>query len=273
VNLSPDGEHAAATRYNSGTTLSVVWLLDFSRDISTRFTFGSSASSAGVWSPEGSRIIFTSNRDGNYNLYEKPASGARDEELLLKSDEEKHPTSWSRDGRFLLYFSLDPKTKADLWILPLEGDKKPFPFLRTDFDERYGRFSPDGRWIAYVSDESGRNEIYVRSFSPDGTAPGVSGKWQISNDGGNLPRWRGDGRELYYLTSDRKLMAVEVTTNPVFRAGIPKALFQTTVGTTGSLSTWDVSADGKRFLMPAPSAASAQQPFAVVLNWQAALKK
>lgn len=252
-----------------------MWLLDFSRGTSTRFTFGSSVATAAVWSPDGSRIIFASSREGNLDLYQKLASGARDEELLLKSSENKLPTSWSHDGRFLLYYAIDPKTKADLWVLPLNGDKKPFPFLRTEFNEQYGRFSPDGRWIAYSSDESGRDEIYVRSFSPDaaGTASAAGGKWLISNGGGTQPRWRGDGRELYYLAPDGKLMAVQVTTSPVFQAGVARILFQAPPTISASTPRWDVTGDGKRFLLPAPTAQSAQAPITVVLNWQAALKK
>jgi len=276
VDLSPDGTHAAVSRIDALDQNRFVWLLDFSRGTSTRFTFGSASAVDAVWSPDGSRIIFASGPDGAYNLFQKLVSGARDEELLLKSPEGKLPTSWSRDGRFLLYTTVGTKAKNDLWVLPLEGDKKPFPFLRTDFNEDNGRFSPDARWIAYVSDESGHREIYVRPFSPDsnGTASGAGGKWLISNAGGTNPRWRGDGRELYYIAPDGKLMAVEVTTNPVFRVGVPKVLFQAPpLVSYLSFSQWDVTADGKRFLLPAPTAQSAQVPFTVVLNWQAGLKK
>ena len=202
----------------------------------------------------------------------------KDEELLLKSSEDKLPTSWSRDGRFLLYTTSDPKTrKSGLWVLPLEGDKKPFPFLRTEFNNEDGQFSPDGRWVAYFSDESGRNEIYVRTFSPDSTAAAsdTGGKWLISTGGGSEPRWRGDGKELYYLAPDGKLMAVEITTNPVFRAGAPNALFQTPP--QGAFTTlgysWVLTPDGKRFLFLAPVEQTGQAPFTVVLNWQAGLKK
>src|SRR5208282_1505365 len=207
-----------------------LWLVDFSRGTSTRFTFGPSSGRRAIWSPDGHRIIFASNRSGVFDLYQKQASGVKDEELLLKSSEDKYPTSLSRDGHFLLYQASDPKTtKTDLWVLPLEGEKKPLPFLRTEFSNYDGQFSPDGRWIAYVSDESGRNEIYVRTFSPDSAAAAsdTGGKWLISTGGGSGVRWRGDGKELYYLAPDRKVMAVEIAANLVFRAGVPKALFQT----------------------------------------------
>jgi eukaryotic-like serine/threonine-protein kinase len=272
--LSPDGTRAAVTRSDlSGA----VWLVDFSRGTTTRFTFGDSISLFGTWSPDGSRIVFASNRSGVMDLYQKLASGVKDEELLLKSSENKFPTSWSRDGRFLLYRTSDPKTnKYDLWVLAFEDVKKPFPFLSTEFNNAEGGFSPDGHWVAYVSDESGRYEIYVRTFSPNSTAEvsDTGGKWLISTNGGNQPRWGGDGKELYYLAPDRKLMAVEIATNPVFRAGAPKALFQTPPSGTSTIeSSWDLTPDGKRFLFAVPTEQTVQAPFTVVLNWQAGLKK
>jgi len=176
----------------------------------------------------------------------------------------------------LLYTAADPKGNYGLWVLPLGGDKKPFPFLRTEFNERSGQFSPDGRWVAYSSDESGRDEIYVRAFSLGSgeTGTGAEGKWLISNNGGILPRWRADGKELYYRTLDGTLMAVEVKTGPVFEAGIPKILMQAPLITVLKISpTWDVSPDGKRFFFPTPATESAQAPFTVVLNWPSLLKK
>jgi Tol biopolymer transport system component len=273
--LSPDGARAAVGRISSQSSIPAIWLLDFSRGTSTRFTFGSSGAEYAVWSPDGTRLILASNQSGVMDLYQKSASGATDEQLLLKSTEDKFPTSWSRVGRLLLYTAEDPETKADLWVLPLEGDKKPFPFLRTEFNEQDGQFSPDGRWVAYSSDESGRMEVYVRPFSKESTgASGTGGKWLISNGGGSNPRWRGDGRELYYTALDEKLTAVEVTTNPVFQAGVPKALFQAPVlFSSSAFGRWDVTADGKRFLFGTPAAQSAQVPFTVLLNWEAALKK
>jgi Tol biopolymer transport system component len=277
LTLSPDGTRAAVTRLDSPGLIAALWLLDLSRGTSTRFTFGAnSVESLGAWSPDGSRIIFNSSPGGVYDLYQKLTSGVKDEELLLKSSESKHPESWSRDGRFLLYETLDPRTtKEDLWVLPLEGGNKPLPFLRTEFNNNEGQFSPDGRWVAYVSDESGRTEIYVRTFSPDSmtAASDRAGKWLISTGGGNGPRWRGDGKELYYLASDGKLMAVEIATNPVFRAGVPKALFQAPQSVSTIQHWWDLTSDGKRFLFPARAGQVAQAPFTVVLNWQAELKK
>jgi len=218
-----------------------------------------------VWSPDGSHIIFSSNRDGQFNLYQKPANGVKDEEVLLKSGENKYPASWSRDGRFLLYTVIHPKTKNDIWVLPMEGGRKPLPFLVTEFNEGNSRFSPDGHWVAYASDESGQYEVYVRSFSMNsaGTAVEAGGKWQISNGFGVNPRWRGDGRELYYRSREGRLMAVEIATNPAFRAGMPQPL--------GIFADAWESPDGKRFL--ARAAKNGPQSYTVVLNWQAGLKK
>jgi Tol biopolymer transport system component len=198
VALSPDGTRVAVSK-TSGQAANI-WLLDLTRDTSTKFTFGSAVDTAPVWSPDGSRIVFSSNRDGQFNLYQKPASGVKDEEVLLKSSEAKYPWGWSRDGRFLLYSVNNPKTKSDTWVLPMEGDKKPFPFLVTEFNERGARFSPDGHWVAYDSDESGPNEVYVRSFTMNSAGKvEVGGKLLISNGVGVDPRWRGDGRNFITL--------------------------------------------------------------------------
>jgi serine/threonine protein kinase len=272
---SPDGARVAFSEFTSsaGAAGFGLWILDVSRGTSTRLTFGSGAADA-VWSPDGKQIIFDSRQDG---LYEKPTSGAKDEKVLLKSSDHLLPTSWSRDGRFLMYTTRDsgPNAKAALWELPLEGDKKPVPFLRTEFNEQDGRFSPDEHWVAYTSDESGRDEVYVRPFSLGAAeaASGAGGGLLISNGGGTEPRWRGDGKELYYRALDGKLMAAEIALTPAFHAGIAKALFQMPPegGPSAGLSTWDVAPDGKRFLMPVPQ--STTTPFTVVLNWQAGLKK
>ncbi len=267
--LSPDGARVAFSQF--GTSRNGIWMLDVSRKTSTRFTFDPAVTSP-VWSPDGSRVVFSSYTNGY--LYQKLTSGAKDEEPLVKSSENKLATSWSRDGRFLLYTATDPKTKGDLWVLPFGGDKKPVAFLRTEFDERDGHFSPDGHWVAYTSNESGRNEIYIRAFSPDSVAApsDTGGKWLISTDGGTDPRWRGDGKELYYRGTGGRLMAVEIATNPTVRAGIPQVLFVVPPeGGPAQGSRWDVTSDGKRFLIPVGESTST--PFTVVQNWRAGLKK
>ena len=260
VSLSPDGSRAVSSRNLEGQA-SNLWVTDLLRGTSARFAPGSTSDLNPIWSPDGNRILFSSNPERPFNLYQKPADGVKDTEVLLSSGEDKLPTSWSRDGRFLLYTVIHPKTLNDIWVLPLEGDRKPAPFLVTEFNEQAARFSPDGNWVAYVSDESGQAEVYVRSFSM-----GSGGKWLISNGGGSAPRWRGDGRELYYAAPGGRLQAVDIVTSPVFRPGTPQPLGLTTV------EAWDASPDGKRFLVAAPKPGK-PEPFTVVLNWQAGLKK
>jgi len=215
-----------------------------------------------------------------FSIDQKSASGVKDEELLLKSSDNKMPTSSSNDGRFLLYTAIDPKTKDDLWVLPLERADKPIAFLRTEFNELDGRFSPDTRWVAYVSDESGSNEIAVRGFSKEsGTSSETGGKWQVSQGGGTAPRWRGDGNELYYRSPDGKIMVAVVTAGTLFQSGTPRPLFQAPPDLSAAsiqvipLSTWDVTSDGSRFLLTAPAAERTPTPFTVVLNWPSLLKK
>jgi len=268
IALSPDGTRVAYSR-KSGPN-SNIWLLDLSLGTSTRFTFGSTIDSTPVWSADGKRIIF---RSGN-GLYEKPVSGVKDAELLLESSTMSHADSWSRDGRFLLYDLRDPQTSFDIWLLPLEGDRKPVPFLVTKFNEGGARFSPDGQWVAYLSDESGHMEIYVRSFAMNsgGTAVEAGGKWQVSNGFGFLPRWRGDGRELYYNARDGQPMAVEIATTPEFKSGKPQPLGFATEHRSYSGVLWDNTADGRRFLVAATKD-NKPEPYTVILNWQAGLKK
>jgi Tol biopolymer transport system component len=283
VVLAPEGQRAFT--FNSGVANFSLHMLDFSRGTTTPFTFASSPAGErtadAVWSPDGSRVIFVSS-EGFTSLYEKPASGSTDEVLLVKSDSVKHPRSWSRDGRLLFYDSYDSRTgRSRVWVLPLEGDRKPKPVLQGDFNVGGAELSPDGHFIAYASDESGLSEIYVGAFSQDSVVRGsnTGGKWQVSSAGGTDPRWRGDGKELYYLTRDAKVMAVGITTIPSFQSGPPKELFQGPPLNypfgVARPSQWGVTSDGKRFLMVAPSAndAAVQPKITVVLNWQAALKR
>ena len=269
VALSLDGTRAAVSRLDANPAL---WLVDLSRGTAARFTFGSSAALLGTWSPDSTRIIFASG--STMDLYQKSASGVRDAELLLETNEPKWPMNCSQDGRFLLYTTMNPKTtKRDLWLLPLEGEKTPFPLLSTEFNHRNGQLSPDGRWLAYTSDESGRDEVYVRTFSPESSgAASDEGKWLLSTHGGSEPQWRGDGKELYYLAPDRNVMAVECVTTPVFVAGPPKALFAAPQSTATFPYGWDVTPDGKRFLFSAQEEQK-EAPFTVVLNWTSLLKK
>jgi Tol biopolymer transport system component len=195
---------------------------------------------------------------------------------LLKSNEFKFPYDWSLDGHFLLYSVLG-NGALDLWVLPLRGPEdapgKPQPYLTTEFNEHQGRFSPDGRFVAYTSDVSGRNEIYVQPF-PEAS----HGKWVVSSGGGVEPRWRHDGRELFYISADSKMMAVEVTTSPTFQVAGSKVLFQAPIwggGAVNNVTRYDVTADGKKFLINSGAAEVEAQaaPITVVLNWPQLLKK
>jgi Tol biopolymer transport system component/predicted Ser/Thr protein kinase len=273
VALSTDGKQAAVARIDFQTRRQGnLWLLDLTRGgASTRFTFDASVDDFPIFSPDGSRIVFASTRDGTRNLYQKFTSGVKDEEPVLKSDEGKHPYSWSRDGRFLLYSVVTPKTKTDVWILLMDGSQKRMPFQATEFNEDAAQFSPDGRWIAYQSDESGRSEVYVREFSlgSDGK-PEATAKHQISAGGGTATDWRDDGKELIYLSLDQRTwMSVAIATKPVFQASPAKALGQLPSGITAGA----VTADGQRFLVAAPANQSGPQQFTVVLNWPAAVRK
>ena len=280
--LSPDGTRVVFDRNDprvAGRGLgglrgnTDIWLHEFSRGTSTRLTFDPGYDWMAVWSPDGNRIIFVSDRDGFFNLYQKVSSGAGIEEGLLKSSGTKYPYDWSQDGRFLLYAVA--AQKYDLWVLPLTGDdRKPMPYLQTESSAFQARFSPDSRWVAYTSDESGKYEVYVRPF------PAASGgKWMVSRGGGNQPRWRRDGKELFYISADSKLMAVDVAAaSGTFQAGIPKALFAAPIwggGATNNVTRYDVTADGKKFLinsLPTETTATPSSPITVVLNWQQTLQ-
>jgi len=277
--LSPDGKRLAAAKIDprSGGETGI-WLLDLLRGVSTRFTFDKAPDSAPVWSPDGSRVAFAAYRAGGNGIYQKSTNGAGKEQALVSvTGDEKSPDDWSRDGRFLLYTQQDPRTHADLWVLPLAGDGTPSgtatPFANTAFSESQGRFSPDTHWIAYASDESGRSEIYIQPFP---APPSGGSKTPISRDGGSQPRWRRDGKELFYSSPDGKLIAVDVTEGPIFKAGAPKTLFQLPVAQIGhneggvQVLGWDIAPDGKRLLID--TATTSSESVTVALNWPAELK-
>jgi eukaryotic-like serine/threonine-protein kinase len=247
-----------------------IWLLELSRGISTRLTSDAAYDWRPVWSPDGSRVAFASNRKGPMNLYQRLVAGGADE-LLLASGNRLIPTDWSSDGRFVIYEQLDPKTRSDLWVLPLEGDRKPLPFVQTEFDETEGRVSPDGRWMAYTSNESGTEEVYVQRFrGVEGAPASAAGRrWRVSTNGGHGPAWRRDGKELFYIARDLKLMAVEVKASSTFELGIAKGLFETTLAVNIG---YDVAADGQHFLVTV-AAEDASSPVTVVVNWTAGLKR
>ena len=220
---SPDGQRVAVQRTVQGNM--DIWQVDAARGITSRFTFDTSVDSTAVWSPDGSRLVFRSNRNGVYDLFEKPAAGAGDEQRLFASPDDKIPSDWSTDGHVLLYVNF-VKNVRDLWALPIEsqGVGTPFPVVRTRFSEDQGQFSPDGRWIAYRTNESGQDEIYVQAF------PGPGGKARVSTEGGSQPRWRRDGKELFFVAPDNRLMAVPValpSNGQAPNVGAPVELFAT----------------------------------------------
>ena len=271
LRLSPDEKRLAVSRLDLQAGSADIWLIDLARNNPSRFTFDPANEGSPTWSPDGSHIIFASNRGGMANMYQRLSNGTGNDELLLKLSEPSGPHDWSPDGRFILFGVLSPKTGSDLWLLPLFGDQKPAPFIQTEFSETQGRFSPDGRWIAYASNESGPFQVYVQSFPTSG------GKWQVSTGGGAQPQWRRDGKELFYLAPDRKLMAAEVNgAGPTFVAGVLKPLFEAHVNSifpgAGNATYYAVTGDGQRFLVNTLVGDSTPVPLTIVLNWTAGLK-
>ncbi len=269
--LSPDEKRFIADRYDPQIGTSDLWLYDVSGGKAERFTFDPAIDSSPVWSSDGSRIVWSSTRDdGVGSLYQKAASLAGEETPLLKSDYPKLPTDWSRDGRFIIYRQIDPKTKADVWVLPVagSGEAKPFRVLGTEAIEIAGTLSPDGQWLAYASDVSGRFEVYVQSFT------GGGGKRQVSNGGGSSPRWRQNGRELFYYAGDGKLMAAPVRSGESFEMDAAVPLFEFRGGTLWVPYTpYAVTADGQRFLINAVVETEPNAPLTVWVNWAAGAPK
>jgi eukaryotic-like serine/threonine-protein kinase len=263
--LSPDGRGVAAGITGQD---SQVWLYDLSRETLTRLTFEGNTNQYPNWTPDGKRISFRSNKEGPLNLFWEMADGSGGLERLTTGDDAQTANSWSADGQSLAFVEVTPTTGIDIWVLRM-SDRKAQPLLRTPFNESAPRFSPDGRWLAYVSDESGRYEIYVQPY------PGPGGKWQISTESGTEPVWNPNGRELFYRSGD-KMMAVEIATQPSFAAGKPRMLFEGQyVPTPVTYPNYDVSPDGQRFLMlkTAEQAQAAPTQINVVLNWFEELKQ
>jgi eukaryotic-like serine/threonine-protein kinase len=263
--LSRDEKQVAVARNDSQTRTFDIWLLDLVRGTESRFTTDPGDDHAVVWSPDGSRLVWASNREGIRNLYQKATNSSAPDELLLRSDQGSYPNDWSSDGQFILYVQVNPQASNDIWVLPLGGDRRPFPYLNTQFDENNARFSPDSKLIAYASNESGRWEVYVRPF------PATGSKWQVSSHGGNFPRWRRDGKEMFYV-AEGKMMAVEVKSIASFEAGAPRTLFDLQI-IGGPDAPYAVSGDGQRFLVVSRLEEKQPRPFTVVLNWTAELKR
>jgi len=264
--LSPDGTRVAVSSFFGSNN--DVWIGDVARGLMTRATFDVASDQIAVWSPDGTRIAFGSERVAGYSdLFQRLSSGAGTEEQLTKSTVAKFPFAWTPDGKSLLFSQTAPKG-VELWVLPLAGDRKPYPYLQTGFNSAQAQLSADGRWVAYASNESGRYEVYVQSFPTPGA------KAQLSVAGGNQPRWARDGKELFYVAADRKLTAVAIRTDTAVQPGAATALFDTHLldPFPYGLPQYDVAPDGKRFLLLVAKEAAAV-PMTVVLNWTAALRK
>ncbi|MGE5176023.1 MAG: TolB family protein, partial [Hyphomicrobiales bacterium] len=262
--VSADGRHVA---YATGGPPDV-WVLDMTRNVSSRFTFNAAGDYNPIWSPDGSRIAFGSDRSGPGGVYVKAASGAGADSVVWNGPTETDPLDWSPDGATLACVQFNTGTRADIVTISMKGDHEPVPFVQTQATEAAPAFSPDGKWLAYASNESGRPEIYVQPF------PGPGGKWQASIAGGRDPRWRGDGKELYFISMSGALMAVDVTLGTSVDLGTPHALFQPVPTISGlTMHNYDVSADGQRFLIRKPLRAGELPATSVFINWPATIEK
>ena len=270
--ISPDEKSVVFRRLSAAG--GDLWLWDLTRVTEQRLTTHPSINFAPFWSPTSDRVVFASNRGGGINLYEKAANGTEPDKLLLASEDSKFPNQCSRDGRFVVSSVNDPKTKVDIWVLPMDGasDRKPFAFLHSEFNELFGQLSPDSHWMAYTSDESEQREVYVRPF------PAGEGKRKVSIDGGEQPRWRGDGNELFFVGADRKMMSVlfksSAGATSFLELTTPQSLFETHLahGPADNVFQYDVTPDGKRLLLNTTVSASAPI-LNVETNWDAGLKK
>ena len=269
--LSPDEQTLVDDPTDPETFAPYVWLFPLHDGTPARFTF--TPSDHPVWSGDGRRIVFEALTSA---LYIKTAAGLEPEEMVLEAakipsqtngDDYRQPCDWSRDGRYLLYIQRDEKTRYGLWILPLSGNRKPKIFLHSEFNITCGAFSPDSRWIAYASDEPGRSEIYVEAFSEK--AAGAGRKWQVSYNGGTWPKWRRDGKELFFLDAERRMVSMDVNAGATFEHGAPKTLFATGIITPDS--RFDVTADGRRFIIPA-GVSNGSAPATVVVNWMKSIR-
>ena len=285
VKISPDGKHAALVRTDPQSNNADIWIVDLSTGASNRLTFDPGTDQNPLWSPDGSQIVWQSQRGGTWGVYRKPSNGSGNDELLYRSPPAGAfaLTDWTRDGRFIVFHGSTPPAKADIFALPVgpntSADRQPIPVIQTPAGELGGYVSPDSSWIAYISDESGREEIYVQAFNPGVKAgsSAVSGKWMVSKGSLGMARWRSDGKELAFISADGAIMSLEVTPGVAFQASQPKQLFQLpsnvlALGGTTPGARMDATRDLQRFLVTVPAQNNSRQEFTMVLNWQAALK-
>ena len=278
--LSPDERQVAVALHTGRGNDRDIWLIDVARNLRSRLTSDSLSDAAPIWSPDGARIAFGSDRDGKASLRQKQTNGTAAEETVFDTPGtasrpcgirqcQIFPTSWSADGRYILFtlFGSFPAS-LDIWVMPLFGDRKPFPLFESNFGESFGAFSPDGRWVAYTSDETGQTNVYVRPFLRAG------GNYRISRDGGGNPRWRADGKELFFLAADRRMMAASIAATGEFEAATPRVLFEARAVTNVQQQMYAVSSNGQRFLVnERPVNVDAAEPLTVLVNWTAAIRK
>ena len=264
--LSPDGARLAFDMAEGGGK-GDIWIRDLARGVTSRFTFDPEREFAPLWSPDGRSIVYAKITGTSWDLYVKDAAGTGEGKVLLANTLQKFPTDWSKDGRYLIYNESGKDTTWDLWALPMTGDNRtPIALNATRFSEFGGSLSPDGKYLAYRSNESGRNQVYVQEF------PEARSKWQVSVNGGADPFWKADGRELYYRAPDLSIMAVPVQAGATFSTGTPEALFRARFSLVNSRGLYRVTPDGQRFLVLATPGRDAIPPATVVLNWTAALQ-
>jgi Tol biopolymer transport system component len=266
IMLSPDGRMAAVLRTDA-TGVGKGWTIDLARGVFSALNPGPLSETPRAISPDG-RVALTISKSGD--IYIRRLGSAEPAELLVKSSLVKHPNDWSADGKYLIYDEHTATARQDLWIVPMEGAHTPLPFLATPADETSAAFSPDGKWIAYSSDESGRRDVYVRGFAPDRNPAAAVGQWTISLAGGDKPRWSRDGKELFYIATDGKMMAVPIKGGSAFEPGVPIPLFDTRV--TGFMP-FDVAPDGRFLINTMPADATSRSSITVVINWFASLEK
>jgi Tol biopolymer transport system component len=255
--LAPDGRSLAASRVDKSAD---IWILDITRETSSRLTFDPAPDTFPLFSPDGQRVLFLSNREGSAGFYMKQIHDGGMEEPIFKAPDVVSLDSWSPDGRYVSYTKRGERGKTELWVLPLSEERKPFPAIRSEFNLKQGRISPDGRWLAYVSDESGMDQIFVQTF------PEPRGKWQVSANGGVDPLWRRDGKELFYISPEGMVMASPVRAGAAFEAGIPTELFR------GRSDAYAISPDGGRFLMASPPPDASSTPIQIVAGWDRELR-
>jgi eukaryotic-like serine/threonine-protein kinase len=269
VVLSNDERRAVTSLMDADGRVADIWVIDLSRKSLYKLTFEPASEGDPVWSPDDTRIVFSSNRvgSGTVDIYQKSAGGAGDDELLFKSASAKFPTSWSPDGQLVMFENWGLKTKAGLWVLSLPDRQVKELFQNTAYDYFQGQISPDGRFVAYTSNESARDEVYVQPITANGE------KWRISSNGGSSATWRKDGKELFYITNDGKVMSVEIKSSQTFEIGVPRQLFQAAIKDLHHGLCYSASKDGQRFLVNTYVETNNPAPMTVVLNWTNDLKK